>query len=360
MRCPKCHYLSFEPEPRCRNCGFGLSLDEIDPAKASGDVSDPLGELSLRPTTAASGADVSARAVMEVPPASPVRTVASAAADRLLAETPPGPRTPAGRAPAAATSELPLFVKGLETESDRAQIPASRTPVSPLDPAPAAEPARMTDVAAETPLIKLPAEPRAPLGVRRKVSDGSAPRPARHTHGSHSRKLGPLDRDLLEDLQRIEKLEQVDVALDRTASHEAPPDGRAGAGKRAAAAALDAVLMGGLATAVLAITLRWCDIPFSRATVLPMAPTAAFLLLVGAGYLLMFTAAGGQTLGKMAFGLRVVGDDADGALTMKQAVYRSVLAVPSVLAFGAGFLPALVGDERALHDRLAHTRVVRA
>jgi len=36
------------------------------------------------------------------------------------------------------------------------------------------------------------------------------------------------------------------------------------------------------------------------------------------------------------------------------------LTVPSVLALGVGFVPALVGDERALHDRLAHTRVVRA
>ena len=24
MKCPKCHYLSFEPEPRCRNCGYDL------------------------------------------------------------------------------------------------------------------------------------------------------------------------------------------------------------------------------------------------------------------------------------------------------------------------------------------------
>jgi len=337
-----------------------LSLDEIDPVKESGDAPDALGELSLRPMTAPAGAHASARAVMEVPPASPVRTVASAAAERV-SDAPLSSHAPAGRAPAAATSELPLFVKGLESDiDDRTQSPASRTPVSPVESAPVADAPQMADVAADTPLIKLPAEPRAPLGVRRKVGDGAAPRPARHTHGSHSRKLGPLDRDLLEDLQRIEKLEQVDVVIDRTSSREALPEGRPGAGKRAAAAALDAVLMGGLATAVLAVTLRWCDIPFSRATVLPMAPTAAFLLLVGAGYLLMFTAAGGQTLGKMAFGLRVVGDDADGALTMKQAVYRSVLTVPSVLALGAGFLPALVGDERALHDRLAHTRVVRA
>ena len=28
MRCTKCHYLSFDPEPRCRNCGHDLSMEE--------------------------------------------------------------------------------------------------------------------------------------------------------------------------------------------------------------------------------------------------------------------------------------------------------------------------------------------
>jgi uncharacterized RDD family membrane protein YckC len=117
--------------------------------------------------------------------------------------------------------------------------------------------------------------------------------------------------------------------------------------------------MGALATGVLGVTLRWCEIPFDRASTLPVLPTAAFLLLVGIGYLLMFTAAGGQTIGKMVFGLRVVGDDT-GGLSVRQACYRSLLTVPSVLALGAGFFPALLGTGRALHDRLAHTRVVRA
>ena len=44
----------------------------------------------------------------------------------------------------------------------------------------------------------------------------------------------------------------------------------------------------------------------------------------------------------------------------RSTALRSLVAIPSVLAFGAGFVPALMGDERALHDRLAHTRVVRA
>ncbi len=30
MKCPKCHYLSFDPEPRCRNCGYSLALEDSD------------------------------------------------------------------------------------------------------------------------------------------------------------------------------------------------------------------------------------------------------------------------------------------------------------------------------------------
>ncbi len=87
-----------------------------------------------------------------------------------------------------------------------------------------------------------------------------------------------------------------------------------------------------------------------------------FLSAVSVAYLLMFTAAGGQTVGKMLMGLRVVGDAVDSIddqLTMPQAALRAVLAPLSVLALGLGWLPALFGRGLALHDRLAHTRVVR-
>jgi len=92
----------------------------------------------------------------------------------------------------------------------------------------------------------------------------------------------------------------------------------------------------------------------------------AFLIFLGGvsvAYLLMFTAAGGQTVGKMLMGLRVVGDTVDSIddhLTMAQAALRAVLAPLSVLVLGLGWLPALFGRGLALHDRLAHTRVVRA
>jgi uncharacterized RDD family membrane protein YckC len=47
-------------------------------------------------------------------------------------------------------------------------------------------------------------------------------------------------------------------------------------------------------------------------------------------------------------------------VSVRQALYRGALTVPSVLLLGAGFLPAIAGDGRAIHDRLTQTRVVRA
>jgi len=88
----------------------------------------------------------------------------------------------------------------------------------------------------------------------------------------------------------------------------------------------------------------------------------AFLLVQNGGYLVAFTA-GGQTLGKMAAGIRVVSVDAAGkdeTLDVGRAFLRTlawlVLAVPA----GLGFLTAIFSrDHRGLHDRFAGTRVVR-
>jgi uncharacterized RDD family membrane protein YckC len=78
------------------------------------------------------------------------------------------------------------------------------------------------------------------------------------------------------------------------------------------------------------------------------------------GYLVAFTA-GGQTLGKMAAGIRVVPAADDAPLDLGRAFLRTlmwgVLAIPA----GLGFLTALFSrDHRGLHDRFAGTRVVRA
>lgn len=362
MKCPKCHYVSFEPEPRCRHCGYGFSLADADRAAALADAEDSRGT-----GESAAAADELFRARSAAPPQPFVRParaetsvvagasgarrssgggVAGVADDpRAAGASPPAEpwepellRTP----PPAATTELPLFVRAVSASMN------------------AAAPGGF-DSLHDEPLVRVPVEPRAPLSVRRAAPEASLHRtepPPRLA----PRKLGPLDRDLLEDLQRIELAELSARAKAKGQLELAA--GRVGAGIRLAAAALDALVISGLSAAVFWITLRWCDLPIEQALTLPLLPTAAFHALVSLGYLLMFTAAGGQTIGKMAFGLRVVGDTAGRidfpALTLSQAAYRVMLSLPSVLALGVGFLPALVGSERAFHDRLAHTRVVRA
>jgi uncharacterized RDD family membrane protein YckC len=329
MRCPKCHYVSFEPEPRCRHCGYGFSLADANRAAATPEEqAAPL----LPSVPLAPAADAATRTETRLADAGDARARA-----RGPFATEPEWEPELMRAPAPApNTELPLFVKAVRAAAlERAGQEA------------------------DAPLVRVPVEPRPPLAVRRPVPEAPArragPAPAARTP---PRRLGPLDRDLLEDLQRIEQAE-------RAGSRMIDPDSDSvGAVRRLAAAAVDACIIGGLSAGMLWVTLRWLDLPLEQITTLPFAPMAAFHALVGLGYLLMFTAAGGQTIGKMLFGLRVVREreqttDLE-AVTLSQAAYRVVLSLPSVLAFGAGFVPALTGGDRAFHDRLAHTRVVRA
>jgi uncharacterized RDD family membrane protein YckC len=90
---------------------------------------------------------------------------------------------------------------------------------------------------------------------------------------------------------------------------------------------------------------------------------AAFLLLLCGGYFVLFTAAGGQTIGKMAAHIRVVNSPGvtPARVSFKTAVIRTVACFGSVLPLGAGFILAVVNDDRcAFHDRVAATRVVPA
>jgi uncharacterized RDD family membrane protein YckC len=92
---------------------------------------------------------------------------------------------------------------------------------------------------------------------------------------------------------------------------------------------------------------------------LPLLPLAAFFLLLNGGYFVAFTAVGGQSIGKMAVGIKVVGQE-DGSVPLGQATLRTLAYLVSALPLGAGFVPGIIRPDRlALHDRLAHTRVVR-
>jgi uncharacterized RDD family membrane protein YckC len=352
MRCPKCHYLSFDPEPRCRNCGYGLSLEEADVRIHDDDASSsPFADLAIHEpadqmtpaapprarTVSAPPAPPAPAPRAPAPPAAPPRPESPFAG---LAGVTPNPAPPSVEAPRVQhasprprplpTSELPLFVRGT---------------ASP-------ELARVDE-----PLVRLPAETRPPLAVRRTV-ESPKPKPV---DTSTRRTAGPLDADLLASLNPV--LASRPKAAG--APHATPQEDafRAGAGKRLLAAVIDGTLLAGLSSAVVWLTLRWIELPLEGAlNASVLLPTAAFLCLLVIGYLVLFTVAGGQTPGKMAAGIRVIGDapDDSASLGFGQALARAALALPSVLLGGLGFLPALVGDQRAIHDRLAHTRVVRA
>jgi uncharacterized RDD family membrane protein YckC len=76
-------------------------------------------------------------------------------------------------------------------------------------------------------------------------------------------------------------------------------------------------------------------------------------------YFAFFTAYGGRTPGKMALGLKVVAADG-GPVSGGRALGRTLCYLASLYTLGLGFLLAAGPAKRALHDRLAGTRVVRA
>jgi uncharacterized RDD family membrane protein YckC len=227
---------------------------------------------------------------------------------------------------------------------------------------------------ADTPLVKMPAVARPPLSVRRRSSEEPvrlertsmndvaanlesvwAPLPASVSAQLEGDELPEAEREI--PIAPAHEIRSSVAALAEEATDEAPLK------DRMSAAGIDLALLAGINGVVLWLTLKVCALTLGDVLTLPIAPLAIFFMLVDAGYLLLFTATSGQTLGKMAMHLRVV-DASDEQvaepLTLRQAALRSVVALPSVLAFGAGFLPVLAAHGVSLHDRLAHTRIVRA
>jgi uncharacterized RDD family membrane protein YckC len=137
-----------------------------------------------------------------------------------------------------------------------------------------------------------------------------------------------------------------------------PVERPAYSGERARAATLDLGLL----------TILWAIVVYfaSRAAhveLLGLRPAwpylAGYLAFLGLTYAGYFTGTTGQTLGKIAVGLRVV--DAGGRPPgYLRAFVRAALGSLGVLAAGAGLIPMLLDPaRRALHDRLVKTRVVK-
>lgn len=305
MKCPKCSYIGFEPTDRCRNCGFDFSLAPLAP---------PIPDLPLR----------SAESM------GPFADFDLGDAERPLARTTPPAR-------AARRRMDPPFEPGISN--------ARPTPLQP-DDLPLFGGALPDDV----PLVR-PSAPSAPLAVRR-----STPVPSRSRQAAVARVS-----------ERQHNLGLLTDSMTRTATAEAPsPSDPASAdgeiatlGARVGAAALDWAMLVGLDLAVIYFTLRVSRLAATEVMLLPPVPLVAFLLLLNGGYLALFTAACGQTVGKMAFGVKVV-SCAGGPLTIPRAILRVGVFLLSALPAGLGLLPAVFDrSRRGLHDRLAATRVVR-
>lgn len=317
MRCPKCQYISFDHGDKCRNCGYEFSLsvdsDALDrPIESDDDEPESLSDLSLDWLDDAHQERRSMAPPTPDPESFPLRAE-------------PTTPVPDSARPIASPFDLPLF-------RDRA-----------ID---------------DAPLVSAPAVPRVPLSVRKGLP--IVPRPA-------ARRGLPQEPQLdLEPGDRAGSGRRPASHPDPHApSHTVPVDTAAApAGARLLAGLVDVVLLAAIDAAVLHSTLSLCGLTYAEIGVLPMAPFAAFILLLNGTYLTAFTAAGGQTIGKMLGGIRVVPSDpaarAD-RVPLAQAVLRAVAYFASALPLGLGFLPALIGaDKRAIHDRLAHTRVVKA
>jgi uncharacterized RDD family membrane protein YckC len=288
MRCPKCQYITFDSDDRCRNCGYEFAL-------AAADESVDVRIARDEPESVRRGADAF----------SALDTPLGGAADRT--SPPPGARR------AMTPADLPLFIERVADD--------------------------------QAPLVTPPAVPRAPLAVRKAAP--ARPRPR-----------GPAPDELpLGPPEHRDAFTSTDAGGD--AGDTAAAD--TGVARRLGAGLIDVTILGGIGAAVVLLTLRVSQLTVEQWRVLPIVPMAAFLLLLCGGYFVLFTAAGGQTIGKMATGIRVVnaGDDRPARIAFGTAVVRTVSCLGSVVALGAGFLPVLFsGDRRAFHDRVAETRVV--
>ena len=364
MKCPKCHYLGFETGDRCKNCGYDFSLlsaAELQPADydihpaAIDDVpvhivehivrdddpwlgteaqpEEPRIELATRfPETEGTIEPVPdlplAPPVTDAPP--PPSTFAETPVDITVAPKPIVPFLSAMPVqPPAASSDrvLPLFKRGQEHDDE--------------------------------PLIKMPAAPRPPLAVRR-TPDTPRLRPV--PPRPFSRPAAPPALQFPD--------EGVARAVGRTLPQEPPsapvPPVLAPTSvvdsiqpvARVAAALIDGAILLGIHAAVVYFTVRMAGLSMEEWTTLPVAPLATFLALLTVSYLCAFTAVGGQTIGKMALGTCVVDDDGR-PVDAARALRRTSAVMVSFLFFGIGFIPALFGEHRALHDRYARTRVVR-
>jgi uncharacterized RDD family membrane protein YckC len=304
MKCPKCGYLGFEHVDRCRNCGYDFSLTS----------SAVVPELSLRLDDPAAGPlDDLALIDASMPrPAAQSMSDAGPDLDRLFGVS-------SAPAPSDRSSELPLFGSPLPDDE---------------------------------PLITRASAPRQPLAVRRATPEVPRLR-------SEQPRAQSLDLSIDDGSPAPVRLRAVSPGSGQADRSPKSRGDAAGIGARLLAVGIDVLILAAIDAVVVYFTLQICGVTIEEFGILPKGPLIAFLLVQNVGYLVGFTA-GGQTLGKMAAGIRVVPADSGSSLDLGHAFLRELMWLVLAVPAGLGFLPALFSrDHRGLHDRFAGTRVVR-
>ncbi|HEY7170665.1 MAG TPA: RDD family protein [Vicinamibacterales bacterium] len=208
----------------------------------------------------------------------------------------------------------------------------------------------------DQPLITKPSPPRAPLAVRRATPEIPRLKP-------EPRPAAPM-LDLAADEAELDPLRSLTARPTRDISPASQTDESglpaAGIGARFLAAAIDVAVLAAVDLAVVYFTLQICGLTVDEFAIVPKVPLVAFLIVLNGGYFVAFTA-GGQTLGKMATGIRVVPNEPSGSVDLPHSIVRTAIWTILAIPAGLGLLTALLTrDRRALHDRCAGTRVVRA
>jgi uncharacterized RDD family membrane protein YckC len=329
MKCPKCDYLGFETGDRCRNCGYDFSLMTDSTATGADDLMlrDP--ESSSGPNDWIDQLDRDLRLSPSPLPAPSASPVASVPFDTVAV---PAAAVAARAASDSATRRavpLPLFQPGADDDQ---------------------------------PLIRVPAAPRAPLAVRRTPDTPrlrAVPKLARRTGADAAVTLPDAEPVLdfhnepaAETMIHQESPGVRPRRAPETTSQTSDPQ------RRLAAAAIDHAILFSIDAIVIYLTLQMAALAVSDWRELPVLPMMAFLAMVKGAYFCAFTLVGGQTIGKMAAGIRVVMMDGS-QLDPARAIRRTLAGALSLMSFGLTFIPGLVAEDgRALHDHLARTRVI--
>jgi uncharacterized RDD family membrane protein YckC len=330
MKCPKCDYLGFETGDRCRNCGYDFSLMTDSSAAGAADLMLREPDSSAGPNDWIDHLERDLRLSPSAPPTASPSPVAAVPLDTIAVPASTAVARVASDSSSRRAVPLPLFQPGVDDDQ---------------------------------PLIRVPAAPRAPLAVRRTPDTPrlrAVPKVARRTVADPAVPLPDVEPVLdFHDEPAAEATIHQETPVARRPRHTPEASGQTSDPlRRLTAAAIDHAILFAIDAMVIYLTLQMAALALSEWRELPVLPMVAFLAMVKGAYFCAFTLVGGQTIGKMATGIRVVMLDGS-HLDPARAIRRTLAGALSLMSFGLTFVPGLIAaDGRALHDHLAHTRVI--